>query len=325
MAASAATGAPVWANAPAPAAAPAATERASAEPKLWADEEDEFAELRARVTRSYIFEERCADAVRCKEAGNALLNEGEFEEASAKYEEGLFHVDFDDFQRAELLDEHRALLQRARLPLLLNSVLCALRMNPAEQPTRLVTAEARCAEALAIEPHNAKARFRRAQLHARAGEDERALALLEALCTAHPAERAFRAELHAHAERMRHARKASDAFWAKALKRQAAHADAGGGGGAPAEQAARDADDEPCLTSGRGPLSARERAGHAAADAAALPLSGPLVPLLAALRGVSLIGSTLWGWCAQLVWAESARGVATAAAATHGAGSKRDD
>lgn len=291
----------------------------STEPKLWADEEDEFADLRKRVTRSYIFEERCAAAVRLKEEGNVLLNAGDYEEASRKYEEGLFHADFDEFQRMELLDEHRLMLQSVRLPLLLNSVLCALKMNPEDQMVRLATAEARCAEVLKAEPNNAKAQFRRAQLHARAGEDEQARALFEALCLAHPTERAFRAELSAHTERMRKARKVQDKFWAEALRKQAAQAererpsDASGG-------AHRPADDEPCLTSGRGPLSARHSLQQAAEAAAELPLSGPLMPLLSALRGVSYVGSTLWDWCAQLLWAETAHDVAAAAAR-----SKRDE
>lgn len=304
-----------------PTAQPAEPTAQPAEPKLWADEEDEYAELRKRVPRSYIFEERCAAAVRCREEGNGLLAAGDYEEASRKYEEGLFHADFDEFQRMELLEEHAALLRAARLPLLLNAVLCALKMNPQEQSGRLAGAEARCAEVLRAEPNNAKAQFRRAQLHARAGEDEQARALLEALCVAHPAERAFRVELGAHAERMRAARKAQDKFWAEALRKQAAQADHAG---APDRAPGRPGADEPCLTSGRGPLSARQGLRQAAQAAGGLPLSGPLVPVLSALRGVSYVGSALWGWCAQMLWAEHARDVADAAAAAAAKPVERD-
>jgi hypothetical protein len=58
---------------------PAEADALPTEPKLWADEEDEFAALRKTVHRSYIFEERLAAATACKEEGNELLNQGEYQ------------------------------------------------------------------------------------------------------------------------------------------------------------------------------------------------------------------------------------------------------
>jgi hypothetical protein len=216
----------------------------------------------------------------------------------------------------ELLDEHALALAKVRHPLLLNAVLCDLRMNPEGETIRLSRAEARCEEVLKREPGNTKAQFRRAQLHARAGEEDEAKALLEKLCKAHPTERAFRAELSALSERMRAARKQSDLFWADALKRQAAQAEAAREGGeregskgcAHCSSSARAGGaDEPCLTRGAGPLTGdASLRGAARAAISTLPLASPIAPLISALRGVGL----LWSWCSQMLWAQTAQDAA---------------
>ena len=91
------------------------------------------------------FDTQIAEAQRLKEEGNELLNAGDYEDALHKYEEGLGFVTFHEralsmvkLPAADLDD-----LAAARVPLLLNAVLCELRMNPEEQTRRLVTAELR--------------------------------------------------------------------------------------------------------------------------------------------------------------------------------------
>jgi hypothetical protein len=293
-----------------------------AEPKFWQDDEaDEFDNLRKSVPRSYIFEERLAAAARCKDEGNALLNDGEYADAHARYEEGLYHVDFDEFQRMELMEEHTAALFAVRLPLLLNSVLCALRMHPAGSgDTRLTIAETRCDEVLKREPGNTKAQFRRAQLHVRAGDDAAAKALLEALCKAQPAKRAFRAELQALTEAMRASRKTQDAFWSDAVKKHANKVAL-----EPDERAVDDprasADGEPCLSRGAGPLTgrgARTRDAARSDESSLASSSGPLGPMLSALRGLGDISSMLWGLWAQIIWPSAPHAAGAAAAAAFG-------
>ena len=88
------------------------------------------------------YDERVAEAHRLKEAGNALLNSGDFEEALETYVQGLWQAEFHERALAMVptaIDDVNAV----RVPLLLNAVLCELRMNPEEQQCRLATAEAR--------------------------------------------------------------------------------------------------------------------------------------------------------------------------------------
>lgn len=168
------------------------------------------------------FEERIAKAHVLKEEGNVLLNAGDYEEALPKYVEGLYHLQFHERAMAmvKLPQADTDRLNAARVPLLLNSVLCELRMNPEEQTTRrLEIAERRCADVLAEQPNNTKALFRRAQLHGRAGEYSEASSLLERLCKLQPTERAFRTELAAVVARSRKQREDTSAFWSGALGR----------------------------------------------------------------------------------------------------------
>ena len=133
-----------------------------------------------------------------------------------------------------------------RVPLLLNSVLCELRMNPEEQTRRLLTAEQRVAEVLEAEPGNLKALFRQAQLHGRAGEYTEAKALLEKLCRQQPSERAFRMELASLNTRTQVAKQETAAFWTAAVKKTLAEVDLDGmeGGGKASEGQGHASDDQ---------------------------------------------------------------------------------
>lgn len=177
-----------------------------------------FAADLKEATKSRGFGERIAAATKLKEEGNAALNNGDYEEALQRYSAGLEQVTFHEraLKMTKLPEADMQQLNELRLPLLLNAVLCDLRMNPEEQTRRLVKAEERCAEVLSMDPGNAKALFRRALLHGRAGEDEQAKAMLERLCRQQPNERAFRTELVTVNARMRRAQQATAAFWSDA-------------------------------------------------------------------------------------------------------------
>ena len=179
-----------------------------------------------------------AVAARRKDEGNALLTAGDYEDALAKYEEGLAHLlavggaAGGAAAAAWAADESwRAI----RVPLLLNAVLCDLRMNPEEQVRRLATAEERIAEVLLYEPANPKAHFRRAQLLGRAGDYGGARALLEQPCRQQPNERAFRAELASLAARAQADKRETAAFWQTAARKTMREAEA---------EAARAGDDD---------------------------------------------------------------------------------
>eukprot|EP00966_Prymnesium_polylepis_P308287 7124139-Prymnesium_polylepis.1 len=160
-------------------------------------------------------DERIAAAQRLKEAGNSLLNDGDYEEALQAYNEGLQHVGLD----LEGSPSQQELVRVVRLPLLLNSVLCDLKMNPEDQTRRLTIAEERIAEVLSLEPANRKALFRRAQLLGRAGEYAEAKDMLENLVRQQPGERAFRTELASVNERIHEAKAQTAAFWSVALQK----------------------------------------------------------------------------------------------------------
>lgn len=169
------------------------------------------------------FLDRLRVARTLKEDGNEFLNSGDYEDALSKYNEGLRQLDPELF--GELSASQLKQLQDGRVPLLLNSVLCDLRMNPEEQTRRLTIAEGRIAEVLRIDPNNVKALFRRAQLHGRAGEYLEAKALLERLCRQQPTERSFRAELASLNERLQVAKRETAAFWSVAVKRTLAESE----------------------------------------------------------------------------------------------------
>ena len=167
------------------------------------------------------FDEKIDAARFHKEKGNALLNSGDYEDALRMYEAGLKLVTFHERAMAmvKLPPADLEAIAAVRVPLLLNAVLCELRMNPEEGNGRLETAEERIADVLKAQPQNTKALFRRAQLHGRAGEYEESRAILERLCRQDPHERAFRAELKDVASRVKAAQSAQKAFWSGALDR----------------------------------------------------------------------------------------------------------
>ena len=158
--------------------------------------------------------ESLATAQRLKDAGNELLNAGDYEEALQKYSEGLSHLPL-----AALPTTSSEQLRRLRVPLLLNAVLCDLKMNPEDQTRRLTLSEQRIAEVLQLEPGNVKAIFRQAQLFGRAGEYAEAAAIVERLCRQHPSERSFRTELASLKERTRVSKRETAAFWSTAVKK----------------------------------------------------------------------------------------------------------
>ncbi|KAL1530498.1 hypothetical protein AB1Y20_001399 [Prymnesium parvum] len=167
----------------------------------------------ARMTN----QQHLAAAQALKEEGNELLQRGDYEEAFSKYEEGLRHVESELLY--QMAPEEQVELLRLRTPLLLNSVLCDLRMNPEDQTRRLALSESRVKSVLKLQPKNVKALFRMAQLHGRAGEFREARELLEKLCQQEPDERAFRAELASLKKRERAAELETAAFWGGALRK----------------------------------------------------------------------------------------------------------
>ena len=178
------------------------------------------------------FDEAVTAALRLRDEGNALLNDGDFELALERYNEGL-RLTLYDIEPHAMSAQARGRLVAVRTPLLMNSVLCELRMNPEEQLRRLSTAEQRVAEVLGYDPANLKALFRRAQLLGRAGEYAEAKELCEKLCRQDPSERAFRTELASINARSRIAKKETAAFWSTAVKKTLADEDLDGmeGGG----------------------------------------------------------------------------------------------
>jgi len=286
----------------APASAPAADAQ---QPIFWQDDgEDEFAHIRSRVSRSYIFEERCAAGQVAKEAGNAMLQRGDYEDALAQYDEGLFHVDFDEFQVADLMGEHRKQLADVRVPLLLNSVLCHLKMNPEEQLRRLQVAEKRCEEVLRTDPANVKARFRRAQLHRRAGEYAEAKAALQRLCREDPRDRAFREELASLQRQVKRSQAEVDTFWSSAMQKQQRLArDVEGD-----EESVGDThpDRRPCIVDGVGRSGMRPGTGPVADALRISSSSGVLVPVRYAFQGIAMFATAVWGWWSELLWASRA-------------------
>ena len=185
------------------------------------------------------FNERIIAAGKLKEEGNQLLNNGDYEDALKKYVEGLYHMEWHPRARAMVtlpqsdLDQENGI----KIPLLLNSVLCDLKMNPEEQVARLATSERRIAEVPALQPDNHKALFRKAQLLGRAGDYSEARRLLERLCRQQPNERAFRTELSSIAARSKKEKAQQGAFWKQSLDRLQSEnastaADVEGGAGA---------------------------------------------------------------------------------------------
>ena len=96
------------------------------------------------------FDEKIDAARYYKAAGNALLNSGDYEDALRKYEAGLKLVTFHERAMAmvKLPPADLEAIAAVRVPLLLNAVLCELRMNPEEGNGRLETAEERIADVL---------------------------------------------------------------------------------------------------------------------------------------------------------------------------------
>ena len=113
------------------------------------------------------FDEKIDAARYYKAAGNALLNSGDYEDALRKYEAGLKLVTFHERAMAmvKLPPADLEAIAAVRVPLLLNAVLCELRMNPEEGNGRLETAEERIADVLKAQPSNIKAHYRKAQVH----------------------------------------------------------------------------------------------------------------------------------------------------------------
>ena len=73
---------------------------------------------------SYIFESRISTATELRQEGNKLFRDGNFTEAIAHYDRGLFHVNFDEGQMFELLPQHLDQVTSSQAALHLNKGLC---------------------------------------------------------------------------------------------------------------------------------------------------------------------------------------------------------
>ena len=155
--------------------APAHPQPAQSEPREDKDQEG------LPTERSFVFESRVEAAGRWRERGTELFRGGEVDAAVEAYERALYHVDFDELQyNFELLDEHRAVVDAVRVPVLVNVATCHFRLN------RFPEALAKLEDALKYDAKNVKALYRRAQIRREMGDLERAMADLTAAIKLEP-------------------------------------------------------------------------------------------------------------------------------------------
>ena len=108
--------------------------------------------------RSCVFEERLEAGKARRLEGNAAFQAGDLEGALRLYRKSLYHSRFDELQyNYELMDAHRALVDKETGPCYLNMAAVELRLEAWGEAAR------HCSEVLKREPQNTKALFRRSK------------------------------------------------------------------------------------------------------------------------------------------------------------------
>eukprot|EP00850_Spirogloea_muscicola_P017371 SM000148S01048 [mRNA] locus=s148:339120:340201:- [translate_table: standard] len=143
----------------------------------------------ARPRGSMTAEERIAAAGRHKDEGNAAFKAGELDEAMRQYEIALGYVS-EDFM-LQMYGKYVDLANAARLPCLLNTAACLLRLR------RYDEAAEHCSMVLVEDGTSVKALFRRGKARAALGQSESARADLEAALKLAPGDAAVLSELRA--------------------------------------------------------------------------------------------------------------------------------
>ena len=172
--------------------------------------EDEITEPEER---SPVFESRVERATELWEQGKTQFRDGSFVAALKTFETALFHVDFDELSyNFELLDVHRAAVDRVRVPLYLNAAACLLKL---ERPREALE---QCDKVLKQDPNHVKALYRRARAREALGEVEKACADLEKAHAIARDDAEVVKALVAMRKKQQEAQKASDELWRGKIK-----------------------------------------------------------------------------------------------------------
>jgi tetratricopeptide (TPR) repeat protein len=120
--------------------------------------------------RSHVFETRVERATELWETGKLKFRQNEIASAMKDFETGLYHLDFDELSyNFELLDQHRAAVEKVRIPLWLNVAACLIREKRPKEAIEY------CDKVLKEERSHVKALFRRGRAREEIGDYELAL------------------------------------------------------------------------------------------------------------------------------------------------------
>lgn len=184
------------------------------------EEVEEVEEEEEKEEKSAIFETRVETAEERKGEGNELFKRGDWAAALKKYRAGLYQVEFDEMSwNFELMDDHRDMVNNVRLPLLLNSAACSLKV---ESEKALSQALEFCEEALKIDQKNAKALFRKAQALLKQEKVEKSVDVLKEAVKAAPGDKLIRATLARAVAQLKSEKSQTDAFWKQKLQTEMA-------------------------------------------------------------------------------------------------------
>lgn len=136
-----------------------------------------------------------------KEAGNVLFKAGAFEKAIREYQQIFAFVDCYDGGSGPTTSEETAQIKELKVAHFSNLAMCHLKLGHTEQ------ARASCSEAIAIDPGNIKALFRRGRCNSELGKLEEAQADLDAVLAKDPSNKEAMRELNALKERLDSQRK----------------------------------------------------------------------------------------------------------------------
>uniref|UniRef100_A0A7S2SNF2 Uncharacterized protein n=1 Tax=Mucochytrium quahogii TaxID=96639 RepID=A0A7S2SNF2_9STRA len=158
--------------------------------------------------RSAIFETRLDLAKKYKEEGNVLYKEGRSGDALKVYAKGLYQSEFDEMQwNFELLNPHREMVVAVRVPLLLNSAACALKLKNGDQVVEF------CEQVFKLEPDNLKALYRRGQAYVLLSKLEKAKEDFTKVAKAEPNDKVVRKNLNDVSNRLKREQVASSSLW----------------------------------------------------------------------------------------------------------------
>lgn len=128
--------------------------------------EDENVE-QEREERSFVFEKRLERAAELWEQGKVKFREGQFDSAFKDFDNGLYHLDFEELSyNFELQDTHREQIERIRVPLWLNTAQCLINLDRSKEALPHLD------KVLKMEPNNVKALYRKAKVDQALGETE---------------------------------------------------------------------------------------------------------------------------------------------------------